>query len=85
MDSSSGPAFDMFWIFPLLCLAFMAVMMVMCLRGGRTSSGRRFATPPDGGHETPRQILDRRLAGGQIGHEQYDQMRRDLEASGGAR
>lgn len=83
MDPNWGPAFNMFWIFPLLCLVFMAVMMLTMVRrgGGCIPMGRRDMSP-NGGHETPRQILDRRLASGQINREQYDVMRRDIEAAG---
>lgn len=87
MDSSWGPTVGMFWIFPFLCLIFMGVMMFMMLRrgGGCMPMGRRFQAPADGTLETPRQILDRRLASGEINREQYDSIRRDLDASGGGR
>lgn len=83
MDPSWGPTFGMFWIFPLLCLIFMGVMMFMMFRrgGGCMPMGRRDMSP-NGARETPRQILDRRLASGQIDREQYDLMRRDLEILG---
>ncbi len=86
MDPSWGPTFNMFWIFPLLCLIFMVAMMFMMFRrgGGCMPMGRR-DTSPNGARETLRQILDRRLASGQITREQYDSIRRDLETSGGDR
>ena len=84
MDPSWGPTFTMFWIFPLLCLLFMAAMMfVMFRRGGGCMPTDRRDTSSERTRDTPRQILDRRLASGQITLEQYDSMRRDLEASGG--
>lgn len=75
MDFNWTPYFSGLWIFPLLCLIFMAIMMFgrgcMPFRSGhRARSG-------DSG-ETARKILDRRYASGQIGKEQYDAMRGDL-------
>ena len=75
MDFSWMPHFGMFWILPLLCLLFMVVMMMGC--GGmlsRFSHGNRHGSVA----ETPRQTLDRRYGNGEIGKEQYDAMRRDL-------
>ncbi len=73
MDFSLGTLFC--WIPPLLCLAFIAAMMIGCSsmlfrfrNGARSGDGR----------ETVRQIVDRRFANGEIGKEQYDAMRRDL-------
>lgn len=85
MDPSWGPTFSMIWIFPLLCLIFMVAMMFIMFRrgGGCMPMGRRHQPPPNGDRETPRQILDRRLASGQITRDQYGSMRRDLEVSGG--
>jgi putative membrane protein len=68
------------WIFPLLCLIFMVVMMIMMFRRGGG------CMPFSGGHrgpianveETARQILDRRYASGQLSKEQFAAMRRDL-------
>jgi uncharacterized membrane protein len=83
MDPSWGPTLTGLWIFPVLCLIFMEVMMFMTFRrGGCMPMGRRLDTSPNGARETPRQILDRRLASGEIAHEQYASMRRELDASG---
>lgn len=80
-----GFYFPMFWIFPLFGLIFMLVMMFIMFRRGR------FGCMPFGGgaghrtddrHETPRRILDRRYANGEITKEQYEQMKRDLELNG---
>ncbi len=75
MDFSWVPQFSGFWLLPLLCLLFMAFMMIGCSgmlfrfgHGGRIGHGR----------ETARQIVDRRFANGEIGKEQYDAMRREL-------
>ena len=77
MDFGWMPYFTGFWIFPVLCLAFMAVMMLAC--GGMWS---RFGPHARGGNgrDTAREILERRYASGEIGKEQYEAMRRDLNA-----
>ncbi len=77
MDFSGLPYMNGFWIFPLFCLLFMAIMMIagrgMWFRfGHRTRSGN--------GRETTREILERRYASGEIGKDQYDAMRHDLSA-----
>jgi putative membrane protein len=75
MDFSWTPYFSEFWILPLLCMLFLAVMMIGC--GGtmfRSFHGARSGE----GRETARQVLERRYANGEIGKEQYDLMRRDL-------
>jgi len=75
MDFSWAQYLNGFWIFPLLCFVFMAFMMIGCGgmlfrrgHGGRSGNAR----------ETAREILERRYASGEIGKEQYDAMRRDL-------
>jgi uncharacterized membrane protein len=77
MDFSWMPHFGMFWILPLLCLLFVVVMMMGC--GGmlsRFGHGNRHGN----GGETPRRTLERRFVNGEIGKEQYDAMRRDLNS-----
>ena len=75
----------MFWILPLLllCLACMVPMALIMIRGrgarwmpfwGRETSAS--GTEP----LTPRQILDRRYASGELTDERYQAMRNDLEA-----
>lgn len=63
MEFSWAPHFSAFWILPLLCLLFMAVMMIGC-------SGLLFRFRPGArrgdGHETARQNVDRRFANGEI-------------------
>ena len=80
MDFTWAPYFTGVWIFPLLCLIFMAAMMVMMFRRGSgcmpVGGGHRGRTANDG--ETARQILDRRYASGQISEEQYAAMRRNM-------
>ncbi len=65
MDFNWAPYFT-FWIFPLLCFVFMALMMIAC--GGMFLRGRHRAHSRDAG-ETTRQILDRRYASGEIAKE----------------
>lgn len=73
-----GPGMGWMWIFPFLFFFMMLAMMVLSWRRG-------FRAPwcgmmGDHGHETPRQILDRRYAGGEIGKDQYEEMKRALES-----
>lgn len=63
------------WIVPLLLFLVMVGTGMFWWRGfGRPWSGRI------GGHfhETPRQILDRRYAGGEITKDEYNEMRSNL-------
>ena len=74
MDFSWLPYMNGFWIFPLFCLLFMAFMMIAC--GGMLSRfGHRDRSR---GHESTRQILDRRYASGEIDKGQYDAISRDV-------
>lgn len=61
---------DLFWFFPLVCLVFMIGMMFMMFRHGGCMSMHR------GERETPRQILDRRFASGEIAGDQYEKLKR---------
>ena len=64
----------MMWVIPL---AFLIVFAIFLLRGGpmcwRNRGGRR-----DASQETPREILARRFASGEITKEQYEDMKRTL-------
>ena len=76
-----GPAFGTSWLFPLLCMIFMVAMMFMLFRraGGCCMPGRQGrADAPKDARETPRQILDRRYAAGEITQQQYESMKRDI-------
>jgi putative membrane protein len=74
---------DLFWFFPLLCLVFMIGMMFMMLRhGGCMSMSRGPRTGRGGERETPREILDRRFASGEIAQDQYEALKRALQSSG---
>jgi putative membrane protein len=64
------------WMFPFLFFAFMIAIVGFFWRRG-------FQGPWSGmmqqhGPETPRQILDRRYASGEVTKEQYDEMRHSL-------
>lgn len=72
------PGFGFMWIFPLL---FLIVLIVFLSRGGpgwfwrgRWPDDRR-----EEKRESPREILDRRYASGEITKEQYEEMKRTLE------
>ena len=60
------------WLVPLLVIAILVALFV---------GGRRDGVGPrdDGGRrETPRDILDRRYASGELSKEQYEEMKRTL-------
>ncbi len=84
-----GYGYGWFWIFPLLCMIFMVAMAVMMFRRGGCMPMRRGsseASCPSRIDTLPlRQILDRRLASGELTREQYDAMRRTIEAPGASR
>ncbi len=65
--------FGFMWIFPML---FLIVMILFLFGGG----SRRFwrSSRHDERRESPREILDRRYASGEITKEQYEEMRRTL-------
>lgn len=72
----SGPweCFSLMWIFPLI---FLAVMLLFLSRGaGWPMLGGRKRRDSE---ESAREILDRRYAKGEIGQEEYQRMRKDLE------
>jgi len=72
----------MLWIRPLPCLLFMvaaiAPIVPLVRRGVGGSMMRGFRA---GAHRpTPRQLLERRLAGGEITKEPYDATQRDIDS-----
>ena len=69
-----GTGMGWMWIFPLLFFIVMVGMMGFFWRGGAPWCGMMGHHR----HETPRQILDRRYAGGELTKEQYDEMRHNL-------
>lgn len=60
MDFSWTPYFGGFWVFPLLCLLFMAIMMIAChgMRSGCGCGNAKRRSPRDGSQEngTRRQL-----------------------------
>jgi uncharacterized membrane protein len=79
-----GPMFGVSWIFPFLCFIFMAAMMFLIFRraGGCCMPMRHgSAELRNDARETPRQTLDRRLAGGEITNQDYEEMRRRIEST----
>lgn len=71
-----GPGTGWMWMFPIVFFLGMISLMAFVWRRG-------FRAPwcgmmGDHRHETPRQILDRRYAGGELTKDQYDEMRRQL-------
>ena len=69
--------FGFMWIFPVL---FFILMIVLLFRGPawfRRNGSREDA--PQSRRESPREILDRTYASGEITKEQYEEMRRTLE------
>ena len=75
------------WIFPFIFMVIMIVFMATCVFWFfRRSSGWGPSCPMCGWNirgpndlETPRQILNRRYASGEITKEQYEEMKQDLE------
>ena len=65
------------WILLLAALVWFVAWLVMGQRG-RSSSGR--VQPP--GQETPLEILDRRLATGEIDVDEYQKVRSQLTGKG---
>lgn len=61
----------------LFCMIGMAAMMFR--RRGWMGMRHGIGGPPDRARETPRQILDRRFASGELTREEYQTMLRDLE------
>lgn len=70
------PGFGFMWIFPLL---FLIVMIVFLFRGPWWFRGGNDRTGGSERRETPREILDRRYASGEISKEQYEEMKRTLQ------
>ncbi|MDH5587585.1 MAG: SHOCT domain-containing protein [Nitrospirota bacterium] len=79
--------FRWIWIFPFTFMMLMMLLIGICVFGFfRRSGGWRISCPLCGWNthgtknlDTPRQILDRRYASGEITKEQYEGMKQDLE------
>ena len=75
------------WIFPFTFMVLMMLFIGFCVFGFFRRSGGwgascpmcRWNTPGTRDLDTPRQILDRRYAGGEITKEQYEGIKKDLE------
>lgn len=68
MPFGYGEGFGLMWLFPLLFLAIFIYFMRGMFGGGMHS----------GGSQTPREILDRRFASGEISKEEYEEMKATL-------
>lgn len=93
-----GPPMHWFWVVPLVFMILMVVFVAFAVRRAgdwRSGHGQGGVPwqgwgPSDGPRarmgtgETPRQILDRRYASGELTKEQYEQMKRDLGLDGGS-
>lgn len=78
-----APMFGISWIFPILCFVFMATMIYFVFHraGGCCMPMHHGAAKPRiDARETPRQILDRRLASGEITNQDYEETRRRIES-----
>jgi putative membrane protein len=69
-----GWHFPFFGFGPLLFILLIGAMIYWLFR---SRSGNE---PPQDMRETPRQILERRYAAGEINREQFEQMKRDLSS-----
>ncbi|WP_308387988.1 SHOCT domain-containing protein [Acidithiobacillus sp. AMEEHan] len=80
VENGWGWGMPWMWLFPLFFLVLILVFLVFMMRGGMGGGpvcGGSHKTPRTG--ETPREVLDRRYAKGEITREEYQQMREDLE------
>ena len=79
--------FRWMWVFPFTFMVLMMVFIAICAFGLFRRSGWWGHSCPMCGwrprgtqdQETPRQILDRRYASGEITKEQYESMKHDLQ------
>lgn len=70
-----------FWLLPLICMIVMLVIFVRMFRGGCMPMCSHTAVPAGEARETQRQVLDLRLARGELTREQYDALRLALQSS----
>jgi len=66
------------WVGFLFMLLFWAVLIALAVGLMGMVFHRRGPRAPADGRPTPRQILDVRYARGEIDHEQYELMKKDL-------
>lgn len=68
--------FGLMWIIPLLIIVGIVLLVAVLFRGSNSFwRGQRRSDM----RETPREILDRRYASGEVTKEQYEEMKRTLE------
>jgi putative membrane protein len=72
LDGSGGwVLMALFWIAVVALIGWLIVRLTATAADGPGAADRRF--------ETPREILDRRLARGEVDQETYDQLREHLD------
>ena len=64
------------WIFPVI---FLVVILLIVFRGGGSPMSGGRGTRTHDREESTKEILDRRYARGEIGQEEYQRMKKDLE------
>ena len=75
----STPHMGGFWMFPGMFMFLAFVVIAVLIWRGWVVHGGRGTWSRSGRDETPRQILDRRYASGEITNDQYTAMKRDIE------
>ncbi len=77
--------FSWWWIFPIAMMTIMFALCFLMMRGrtGRMMCGPCFGSAGDafwkGRPESARDILDKRYARGEIGKEEYEKQKQDIE------
>ena len=72
-----GIFMGVFWLLVIALIVFAIVYLVRQTGGRQFAGGPRGGPPPD--RESPRDILDRRYAEGELSREEYEQMKKDLK------
>lgn len=72
-----GGGMGILWLLFLVLLIFAVMWTVREFAGQEASGGSRAGPPAD--RESPREILDRRFAEGELTREEYEQKKQDLE------
>lgn len=74
-----GVGMGILWLFVLVMLVLAIVWAVRQFGGRELAGGPAGRGQPSGDGESPREILDRRYAEGELSRDEYDQMKEDLE------